>query len=151
MEAYTSARPSGLALRRGSRRIPAASSHRKGQRVAWANGHRFQRASGWPISTGNHRAGAPRANWVSHGRTYRKRSCYNLALHGAARDRRPRLLTLFLQVAENLHRGRLWISIKNGIDVFHDISAYVEEVSLVLDWDERTLCAVVFRNLKRLS
>jgi len=43
-----------------------------------------------------------------------------------------------------------WISVKDWIDVFHDISAHIEEVALILDRYERTLCAIVFRDLKRL-
>jgi hypothetical protein len=45
---------------------------------------------------------------------------------------------------EHLHRRRLRIAVEDGIYVFHDVGADVEEASLVLDRNQGALGAVVF-------
>lgn len=35
--------------------------------------------------------------------------------------------------------------------MFHDDCAHIEKVSLIFDRDERSLCSIIFRDLKRLG
>ena len=46
--------------------------------------------------------------------------------------------------------GSLGIAIEDRINLFHNVSTHIKEVSLVLDRNERPLCAIVLCYLKRL-
>ena len=53
--------------------------------------------------------------------------------------------------SQRLERRSFWITVEDGVDVFHDVAADFEELAFVFDRDQRAFDAVVLGQLERFG